>query len=149
MIKMSYEQLTQTKFRECIIKLSNAPMKTPQAFRIKHIIQALQKEQNGMKDNFQKEVVALYATDGVAGEVKTPEAMMKGLPFEPMEGKIEDAEKAMAAFGKREFTINQNKISSDLLFSVGEWSPSELIALEPLVAELSLVEEEVPVSPAQ
>lgn len=82
-----------------------------------------------------------YAQGGAESSVPiSQEAASRGLPFEPMSGMIDKAEEAVKAFGRREFTVKHNKITSSWLLSVSEWTPVELQHLLPLVAELTVME---------
>lgn len=95
-----------------------------------------------MKTTFQKEIMGKYAQGGEESKVPlTPEAHENGLPFTPLEGKLEEALQAVKDFGKREFTIKFPKITSEVLFSVGDWTPVELQYLEPAIVQLEVVED--------
>lgn len=118
-------------------KLMNRPMKTPEAFRVMHIGKAMQGELLKMRELFKTSVMAPYSKGGTEGSTPTGKSLELSLPFDALEGKEKDAEIAVKSFGKREFSIPQRKISSDFLFSAGEWTPVELQFLEPLVTELT------------
>lgn len=141
MIKMSYEQLSSMNFQRAMSKLMNTPMKSPEAFKIKHIGKALQKNQTEMTEKFKKEIIAVFAKGGEETKEPVSEVAQKaGIPFEPLEGKLEATKEAIEQFGKREFTIPQNKITAQYLISCAEWTPVELQFLEPVVSELTAVE---------
>lgn len=140
MIKMSYEQLSSMNFQRAIQKLMNTPMKSPEAFKIKHIGKALQKHQTEMTEKFRKQILSQYAKGGEESKEPVSEVAQKaGIPFEPLEGKLEEAKSAIENFGKQEFTVPHNKITGQYLISCAEWSPVELQFLEPVVSELTAV----------
>lgn len=145
MIKMSYEKLSNVNFQQAVQKLLNKPMKTPSAFQILHIGKALQAKNDEMRHKFSSEIVEKYSNKDhkpVEGEVS--KSMKMEIPFEAVQGKEEEAVKAIEDFGKTIFEIPIKKISSETLFSVGEWSPVELQFLEPLVEVLAAVPSETP-----
>lgn len=142
MIKMRYEELKESPFQQAIQKLASMPMKTPEAFRVKHIIQGLQKNLEDMQKKVKSDILAPYAKGGAESRLPPgPKSQEFQLFFEAIEGKEEEAKKALDAFGKREFTLSFKKIRGDFLLSVGEWSVAELIALEPIVSDLAVAEE--------
>lgn len=138
MIKMSYEQLSNTQFQMAMQKLMNRPMKTPEAFRVMHIGKALQAQNEVMRTQFKTDIMGSYSKGGVTGELPTGLSAQLNLPFDALEGKENDAHEAVKGFGKREFTLSFAPITSEFLFSVGEWTPVELQALQPVLIELSL-----------
>lgn len=94
-----------------------------------------------MAENFKKDILSTYAVGGAEAPAQpTEEAANKKIPFQPLEGKLDEAEVALKGFGKREFTIPFTKLTGELLLSVAEWSPAELTALEPVVAEMTVVQ---------
>lgn len=84
--------------------------------------------------------MSVYAEGGETGSVPAGKSAELNLPFNALSGKELEAEAAVKAFGKREFTIPFTKIPSELLFASAEWSPIELQWLLPIVAELNVVE---------
>ncbi len=132
MIKMSYDQLSNGHFQQSVQKLSASPMKNPGAFRVKHVIQGLQKALENMGERFRQDVLAKFAKGGAdAGMVQGP----NGLPFLPVEGLEEQAQLAYQNFGKTTFELPLKKLSAETLFSLNSWTAAELIALEPLFDE--------------
>ncbi len=137
MIKITYDELTKRPFQMAVQRLSGMPMNTPEAFRVKHIVKALQKALDEMGAKFRAEILAKYAQGGEgapAGNVEGKSLELK-LPFQALEGMEEEAKEALANFGKREITVAFQKIRGDVLLAFGSWSPAELIALEPLVSD--------------
>lgn len=136
MIKITYDELGKINLQQAVQKLANCPMRTPQAFAIKHITKALREGFFKMRDEYMKDVRDVFA---VKGKEEAPEAGGKSaemqLPFECQAGKEQEAKQALDAFGKRLLTISKNKISPETLFQCGEWSARELETLEFMVEE--------------
>lgn len=57
------------------------------------------------------------------------------LPCQVKDGEEEAAKAAFDSFGDRVLEIGGKKISPEVLFECNQWSPRELQALEPIVAE--------------
>lgn len=91
-----------------------------------------------MRHSFQKDVVKVFRQDTKEFS-KDSKSLQMGLPFEAISGKEQEAKDAIDAFGKTQFELPMKKISSELLFSVGEWTPIELQHLEPILQMLSVV----------
>lgn len=127
MIKMRYSELSKVAFLQAVQKLANSPLKTPKAFKIKHIIDAIQRERDTVAGKYQKQILDAYEKKG--GEVKD-------LGFACIPGKEEEAKKALEEFGSQTFEIKQTKIDGNLLFEVNSWTVAELTAMEPIVSEL-------------
>lgn len=138
MIKLCYEELSQVSFQMAVAKLSQTKMNKPEAFRIAHIVGALEQERKNMHELFKKEILAQYAKGGVTAQPAEGKSAELNLPFSALDGKEEDAKTAMENFSKREFTVPHKKISGEYLLSVGEWTPQDLIALRPIVTEITV-----------
>lgn len=136
MIKMRYEELAGRDFQAAISKLNKVPMRDPAAFRIRHIVKAIQNEFVTLDALRQKELFSPFAKGG-SPQPPQGKSLEMGLPFDIIEGKEEAAKKAMANFGEREFTIDQKRLTGEFLFSVSEWSAAELAVLDPLIVELA------------
>lgn len=139
MIKMRYEELTSQHFLRAAGKLANMPMRSPAAFRVKHVVNALEKQRLAVQEEFKKDIMAKFAKGGETPEPPTAEHLAMNLPFTPIEGVEKEAQHAIELFGKREFQLDQPKIPGHVLFEGGEWSAAELAALEGLVEEGSYV----------
>jgi len=112
-------------------------MRSPAAFGIKGILKGVdaallkfQEEANGV---FKKYSVTERAPE--PGVEVTGKSLEYALPCQVWEGKEVEARDAFEAFGERLAEIPGKKISPELLFESGSWSPRELEALEPLVSE--------------
>lgn len=102
----------------------------------KHVAAAMEK----MDNEYSKEIVPSFAVKGfdpdkdrfkVEGKSRELE-----LPFQCVEGKEEDAKKALSEFGKRFVQIDEKKLSGEVLFALDAWSPLELEVLEPIVTPI-------------
>lgn len=120
-------------------------MRTPDVFKIKHIVKYLDDNRQKMQSAFKKDILNVYAEGGEDGSVPPKsggDSMRLGLPFNALVGKEEAAKAALDDFGAREFSIPQTKLTGKLLLSVSEWSAAELTALAPILVDL--VVEEAP-----
>lgn len=138
MIRLNYQQLSQINFQRAWTKLMNVPMKTPEAFRIKHIGKDLQEYSKQMQDDY-KGLLKEYAQGGNQTPPVSDLCESLGLPFEAAEGMAEKAKEAIDRFGKIECHIGHKPITGDFLLSVAEWTPAELQALEPVLSDLTSV----------
>lgn len=138
MIKLCYEELSQVSFQMAVGKLAQTKMNKPEAFRVAHILSALENERKQMHELFKKEILAKYAKGGLTAEPPTGKSLEMGLPFTALDGQEDAAKTAMENFSKREFTVPHKKVSGEFLFSVSEWTPQELIALQPIVTEITV-----------
>ncbi len=113
-------------------------MRTPAAFSIKHIVKSLDKGFIQFREEAEKE---LFSKFSVTGKTPEPQAPITGksleleLPCQCPEGLEEEAKAAFEAFGNRVLEIGGKKIAPEVLFECNAWSPRELEALEPIVAE--------------
>lgn len=142
MIKLRYEQLSQRNFQGALAKLANVQIRSPEAFRIKHLLKEIQQQLDAMKDAFRKDIAGVYAVGGNPENMAQPgtKSFELGLPFACIEGKEEDAKKAMDDFSKRECEVKQKKLTGELLISVSEWSAAELAALDPVLVDIVAAE---------
>lgn len=122
------------------MKLCSRPMKTPEAFKLKHLFTHFEKERENMHSAFRKDILSKYSKNGEAGAPPQGKSRELNLPFETIEGKEEEAKKVIEDFGKRECVLPVKKITGEFLLSLGEWSPIELAALEPILVELTVVD---------
>jgi hypothetical protein len=137
MIKICYKELSQVNFQRAWGKLMNVPMKTPEAFRIKHIGKDLQVYSKEMQEDYKK-LLKEYAKGGVQTPPVTDLCESLGLPFEAEDGKAESAKAALDKFGNIECHINQKPLTGEFLLSVSDWTPLELQALEPVLVPLTV-----------
>lgn len=146
MIQMTYEQLTNRAFQGSVQKLAQMQLRTAEQFQVKHLIKGLQKNLDEMSDRFQKEILAKYAKGGDKAKQgnATGKSLELNLPFDALEGKEAEAKDAIKAFGERSFSVPGKKLSQDLLISLGAWTAGELIALEPIAADLVEAGSEAP-----
>lgn len=139
MIKIAFSELSKHHFQGALRKLANVPMRSPEAFKIKHILKHLESTNAAMSEAFKKDILAVYAEGGENGsQLPKPksESEKLGLPFNALVGKEQEAKDALDSFGKRECTIPHTKLTGQFLLSVAEWTPAELIALDPILADL-------------
>jgi hypothetical protein len=111
-------------------------MRTPAAFSVKHIVKSVEAGLKQFQKEAQEELFAKFAVGGVPGtEQVTGKSLELDLPCQCVEGKEEEAKAAFEAFGNRVLEIGGKKIAPEVLFECNAWSPRELEALEPIVAE--------------
>lgn len=112
-------------------------MRSPQVFRVKLIVQELQKNLDEIKNTVNNKIVSEFAVGGVSGrQPPTGKSKELGLPFLAVEGQEQAAKDYLDKFDAREVVIQQPKLSGDLVLSCGEWSVRELILLEPLMVDI-------------
>lgn len=134
MIKMRYEELSKMDFLQAAQKLAQLPLKSPKAFRVKHIVKALEENRKKMSEAFKRDIQDKYATAG--GEAPQGESLTLGLPFNALIGLEKECKEELEKFGKREAVIDQPKLDGETIFEMGSWSAMELVALEPIVSDL-------------
>lgn len=140
MIKIPYDELGKLNFQQTIQKLANSTFKTPAAFQVKHMTKAIRDGFFKMRGDYQNDIEKKYAVKD-AGKVQEPKEGSKAaelaLPFHCEDAQAGDAKGALEEFNKTILTIDKKKISAEILFSVNEWTPRELEALEFIVEEPS------------
>lgn len=141
MTNLSYDQLSKSDFQRAVQKLCSLPMRTPEAFKLKHLWASYQKEVDNMHDVFKKEIMAAYAVGGEKCNTPPSQASREHkLPFDCIAGKEAEAAEKIKEFGKRQTALNCKKLSGEFVLSLGEWSGAELCALDPILVELVAVE---------
>lgn len=137
MIQLSYGQLAQPQFRQAVRKLSQLTLKSPEDFRIKHILKAMTDFNKRMAEAFEK----IKSTYGEEKGSKPPsgKSMDFELPFLAVEGKEEECRKAIEALEHEKLEIPGKPLRESHITSLGDFTAAELIALEPITVEDSEV----------
>lgn len=138
MIQIRYKDLGTPGFQHSLHKLRQSPMRTPAAFAIKHIIKALDKALLDFQKEAEDNLFGKFAISGKTpgqGEEVTGKSKELELPCQVKDGMEDEAKAAFEAFGEKRLEIGGKKIPPEVLFECNAWSPRELEALEPIVAE--------------
>lgn len=137
MIKLKYDDFGRASFQQAVQKLKHSPMKTVQAFSIKHMVKDIEAGLKKLQFECSEEIFKKYA---VGGEKTVPpvaggKSLELQLPFEATSGMEADAKQALDDFGNRTIELNRKKLNPGILFECNEWTPRELEALESIVDE--------------
>jgi hypothetical protein len=128
--------LAHPLFRQAFKKLSNATLKSPEDFRIKHIVKAVDAFNKSMAQEFFK----IRDTYGQEKGTKAPmgKSLELELPFNVILGEEEECRKAIEAMEGRKLEIPGPALKESHLIRLCDWTSSELIALEPITSQEDL-----------
>lgn len=141
MIKISYSVLCGFEFAEAIKKLATTQMNTAAAFRVLDVVKKVNEARKKVTDEYNEKILPEIAVLDNGKPVPCP-ASLAG--FKLQDHMTNDSFKEVTEkFGAREMEINTNKISQATLEqAVKEFSPMEVLALEPIYTSLTLASEE-------
>lgn len=138
MITMTYAK-TNGRFVQAMQKLTNLPLPTKAAYTVKKIADAISREKKTIALAFEKDILTNFAKRDEKGEIVRDE---DGQPTVDETKQVEFM-KAQEEFGKREFTIDRQKLSLEVLASQNQLSASDLSALDPILEDPETVVENV------
>lgn len=135
MIEISYKHFHDRDFRMAIQKISQTPIKSPLAFRLKSVVKKLTEADNQIKEEFKKTFGGSYFKLNEKGEFMPGNSP---IGLELQEGKtFEDFQEAEVEFNQRKMQVNTKKLTSKTLSeAIDSWTAAELVALEPIYVEL-------------
>lgn len=141
MIRLTYKILREGEFLTAFEKLMvqpNLPQTT--AYRLGKIAQKVRPIASEAQNEFMKLVLQFCILDenGKISEMDGPGT------FRIAPEKVEDWKKGLETFGKTEVLIDRLQFGMDQFMSA-TLTPNDYLALEPLINELSLVEDKTPV----
>ena len=113
-------------------KLLNTPMRSQVAYQLKKIADELQKARTTIGQEYEKEIVNVYAVRGEKGDIVRPEDDPMGFDVDP--SKRDEFKRVQDDFGKRIIRLERHKITLHDLDGVA-LSAAELSLLEPIYAE--------------
>lgn len=131
MIEMTYSQASNFEFIRSMQKLAQTPMDPKAAYSIKRIADKLNSQRKAISEEYQKQIVELYAVKDENGGLKMKE---DGNGFVIVDGKEEEFKAQEKLFGEKTFKIERNKLHIEMLTAV-KLSAAELSVLDPILAD--------------
>ncbi len=138
-VEMKYEDVMSYAFAQTLTKIVQTPMKIQAAKHVKLVAKLVEKLRKQIQDEFQKEIVDVYAIKNDEGKIVRPEHDPLG--FDVTAEKKEEFTKAQTAFGEKIATIQAPPLTVQTLQEV-KITGSELESLKEM-----FYEEEGPVLP--
>lgn len=138
MMKIKYSTLASMEFTRAMQELNSAKVEAKLSYDLQKITEKLTKAQKEINKEYQDTIVNVYAQKDEKGEVKFGK---QGV--EICEGKKEEFQKAVEAFGDKEVEIDRNPITLGRLAQSGvKLSAAQMGQLTSII-----VEDEMPVKP--
>lgn len=144
MIKLKYKALNGTDFLNALRMLANEPVSVSIAMQIKKLGDAVMSARREIGLQYVEKIAKVYAKKNPDGSpVHTAEG-----GYELDEAQQDAMEKAVTEFGETVFEVKASKLMIEQLGEI-KISASVLSALDPVLTELGLVQDEKPVTKAE
>jgi len=127
--KMTYEQVSSNQFIQSVQRLAGAPFNPQVAFKIKKLVDELNRNRALIHDAYKADIQDVYGLKDAEGKIVMAD---QGQGFEIIPEKMEAFQVAQEGFGKREFTVNRDKLFLQELGNF-QMSAADMSTLEPIM----------------
>lgn len=132
MIEMTYNQVSSFDFLRTIQKVAAIPTNPKTAYKIKKLVDAIQRQKKIISGEYQKEIVDTYALKDEKGELVKPKEGPH--EFEVIPEKREEFQTAQNDFSTRTFKIDRTPLTIDELGDM-KITAAEINNLGPILAD--------------
>lgn len=142
MIKMTYQEVTNMQFLGAVQYLANQALPIKTAYAVKKIADELTRAKKRIAEEYQKDIIEKFSKKNPDGSIAHPIGE-DGKPVTDQFDPIDDKEgllKAQNDFGAKTLEINRPKLVVDQLGHSFTMSAAQLVMLDPLFTDLSVVE---------
>jgi hypothetical protein len=143
MVKFTYQQLNNQNFHMAVSRLANYPLPARVAYNVKKWADKIMQARTKISEEYNNDVLNAFAEKGEDGKIKLAEPGNPGSYTIP-EAVQADYQKALDAFGEREYTFDRQPILIEDLPPNFNISASDLSALDKLLGERETQAEQVP-----